>query len=78
MNIENWWPLLDSSTQQWLINNNGDVVPASILDQITALAGHPTADTSWVGSNVPEEFYLADEAIDWIEKIANDEDSESE
>lgn len=78
MDIENWWPLLDSSTQKWLINNNGDVVPSSTLSQIIAQAGHPTADTSWVGSNVPEEFYLSDEATDWIEKIANDEPSVNE
>ncbi|WP_125611939.1 hypothetical protein [Specibacter cremeus] len=78
MRIENWWPLLDSSTQQWLINNNGDVVPLSVLDQIMAVAGQPTADASWVGDNVREGFFLSDEAIDWIEKTANDEVSEGE
>ena len=56
MRIEEWWPGLDSSTQQWLINNNGDVVPLNILDQITAVAGAPTADASWVGDNVSEGF----------------------
>lgn len=73
MRIEDWWPRLDSSTQQWLINNNGDVVPPNILDQITAVAGVPTADASWVGDNVPEGFFLSDDAIDWIEETANDE-----
>lgn len=76
MRIEDWWPLLDSSTQQWLINNNGDVLPPSILEQITAVAGQPTADASWVGDNVPEGLFLTDEAIDWIEETANDEVSE--
>ncbi|MBC7443262.1 MAG: hypothetical protein H7311_12235 [Ramlibacter sp.] len=78
MRIEDWWPLLDWSTQQWLINNNGDVVPPDVLDQITAAAGEPTADASWVGNNVPEGFSLSDEAIDWIEMAANDEVSEDE
>jgi hypothetical protein len=78
MRIEEWWPRLDSSTQQWLINNNGDVVPLSILDQITAVAGAPTADASWVGDDVPESFFLSDEAVDWIEETANDEVAEDE
>ena len=73
MNIENWWPLLNSSTRQWLIDNNGDVVPPSILDQITAVAGTPTAEASWAADNVAEEFFLSDQAIDWIEEAANDE-----
>ncbi|POH58949.1 hypothetical protein [Arthrobacter glacialis] len=78
MSIQDWWPLLNSSTQQWLINNNGDIVPPSILDQIMAVAGQPTADTSWVGDDGREGFSLSDEATDWIELIANDEESESE
>jgi hypothetical protein len=78
MNIENWWPLLSSSTQQWLIDNNGDVVPPSILDQITAVAGHPTAEASWVADNIAEEFLLSDQAIDWIEEAANNENSGGE
>ena len=69
---------MDPSTQQWLINNNGDVVPQNILDQITTVAGAPTADASWVGDNAREGFLLSDEAIDWIEETANDEVSEDE
>ncbi|MGZ3434274.1 MAG: hypothetical protein ACXVA7_21125 [Isosphaeraceae bacterium] len=78
MGIEEWWPRLDSSTQQWLINNNGDVVPPNILDQITAVAGAPTADASWVGGQRFGGFFLSDEAIDWIEETANDEVFEDE
>ncbi|WP_190989100.1 hypothetical protein [Pseudarthrobacter sulfonivorans] len=78
MRIEEWWPKMDPSTQQWLINNNGDVVPSNILDQITAVAGTPTADASWVGDSAPGQFFLSDEAIDWIEETANDEVSEDE
>lgn len=78
MRIEDWWSLLDWSTQQWLINNNGDVVPPDVLSQITAVAGEPTAEASWVGNNVPGGFSLSDEAIDWIETTANDEASDDE
>lgn len=78
MSIQDWWPLLNSSTQQWLINNNGDIVPPSILDQIVAVSGQPTADASWVGDEEHEGFSLSDEATDWIEQTANDENSESQ
>lgn len=78
MRIENWWPLLDPSTQQWLINNNGDVVPPAILAQITAVAGQPTAEASWGGDSAPEGFFLSDEAVDWIEETANTDDSDED
>lgn len=78
MNIENWWPLLNFSTRQWLIDNNGDVVPPSILDQITAVAGHPTAEASWIADSTAKEFFLSDQAIDWIEEAANDEIADGE
>ncbi|UIK89953.1 hypothetical protein [Arthrobacter polaris] len=75
MNIQDWWPLLDSSTQQWLIENNGDVVPPDIMDQITVIAGQPTADDSWIHDAGRDGLSLSDEAIDWIEQTANDESS---
>lgn len=78
MNIQDWWPLLDPSTRQWLINNNGDMVPPGILDQIKAVAGQAETHASWVGDDGPEGFSLSDEAIDWVEQAANDEDAESE
>jgi hypothetical protein len=39
MRIEDWWSKLDSATRQWLLSNNGGVVPPSILDQIVAVGG---------------------------------------
>ena len=78
MRIQDWWPRLDWTTQQWLINNNGDVVPPNVLDRITAVAGEPTVDTPWAGDAVPEGFSLSEEAIDWIEMTANDVDSDDE
>lgn len=78
MHIEEWWPKLAPSTRHWLINHNGEVVPPSILDQITAAAGVPEEDSSWFESKVPEGILLSDEAIDWIEEMANDEGSVDE
>ena len=78
MSIEDWWPALNAATQQWLINNNGDVVPSNILDPITAVAGPAMADASWVGADIGEGFLLSDDAIDWLEKTANDEATEDD
>ncbi|MHA7175891.1 hypothetical protein ACX80D_04495 [Arthrobacter sp. Sr24] len=73
MNIQDWWPLLDSPTQQWLIDNNGDVVPPDILDQITAMTGQATAEDSWIQDTGHDGLFLSDEAFDWIEQTANEE-----
>ncbi|MFQ4150397.1 hypothetical protein AAGW05_17215 [Arthrobacter sp. LAPM80] len=76
MSIEDWWPALNASTHQCLINNNRDVVLSNILDQITAVAGPARADASWVRADDGEGFLLSDDASDWIEKTANDEATE--
>ena len=41
-----------------------------------AVAGKAAESTSWVGHIGRDGFSLSDEAIDWIEQTANDEDSE--
>jgi hypothetical protein len=75
MNIDEWWPKLDPSVQEWLIANNGDAVPPDILSQITAVSGDTGSDSPWAGDNGPDGFFLSDEATDWIEATANDESS---
>ena len=62
MNIEEWWPKLTPETREWLIANNGDVIPAHILDEL-GRAGRDAAT-----------LQLTDDEIDWIEAIGNDED----
>jgi hypothetical protein len=57
-----WWSHLDPEVQRWLIDNNGDSVPAAIAEHVvraggTAIAGEP----------------LSDADVDWIEAVANDE-----
>ena len=71
MRIEEWWPKLDSATQEWLIANNGDVVPTTVLGQIAEVGGDVTSDASSIGDNGPGGFLLSDAAIDWIEETAN-------
>jgi hypothetical protein len=73
MSIDQWWPELQSSTQRWLIDNNGDVIPDAILSEIIEAGGPPTGDP-WRGeSKEAGGLILPDEAIDWVEEAANDE-----
>ncbi len=73
VSIEQWWPTLQPSTREWLIANNGDAVPAPIVEEIAQAGGAITSEAWWVGQNGPSGFYLSDAAIDWIEEIANGE-----
>lgn len=71
--LEEWWPRLSQETRDWLMANNGDAVPAAVVDEITRAGGAVATDAWWVGQNGPAGFYLSDEAIDWIEEVANGE-----
>lgn len=62
MNIYEWWPRLQPATQEWLVANNGDVIPADIVGEMVR-AGR-TASTDQLG----------DDEIDWIEAVANGEE----
>jgi len=73
MSIEVWWPKLQPATRDWLIANNGDAVPAAILEEITEAGGPAKSDAWLVGQDGSTDFFMPDEAIDWIEEIANDE-----
>ena len=44
IDINQWWPRLTEQTHTWLINNNGDVVPAAIRQQIEDAGGMPAED----------------------------------
>lgn len=73
MDIEQWWPELSDSAREWLIANNGDAVPTSIVEEIVAAGGVVAATSGWVGETGPDGFFLSDQATDWIEAVANDE-----
>ncbi|MBT8162682.1 MULTISPECIES: hypothetical protein [Arthrobacter] len=75
MDMAQWWPRLKPSTREWLIGNNGDVVPAEVIAEIADVGGQPDSDASWVGRSGPSGFYLSDEAVDWIEAVGNGEDA---
>ena len=73
MDIEEWWSQLDAATREWLIAHNGEAVPPEVVSEIVASGGVVASDAGWVGGERAEGLYLSDEAIDWIEAIANGE-----
>jgi hypothetical protein len=44
MSIEQWWPKLNPSTREWLVENNGDAVPAEMVVEITNAGGSVPTD----------------------------------
>ncbi|MFZ1384428.1 MAG: hypothetical protein WAS02_05925 [Propionicimonas sp.] len=62
MNIEVWWPRIRRQSRAWLMDNNGDAVPEDIVNEIVRAGGEITGS------------YLSDEAVDWVEAVANGED----
>jgi hypothetical protein len=73
MSIEQWWTKLQSSTRAYLIANNGDVVPAEVVAEIARAGGPDSAASWWADQNGTSGHYFPDDAIDWVEAIANDE-----
>lgn len=77
MDIEQWWPKLKASSREWLIENNGDVVPVELAAEIANAAGSVAAGAWWVGHSGPSGFYFSGDAVDWIEAVGNGESPES-
>jgi hypothetical protein len=74
MGIEQWWTRLQPSTQEWLIENNGDGVPAEVMAEIARVGGPAKDDPWWARQSEEPGQYFPDEGIDWVEAIANGED----
>lgn len=73
MSIEAWWPKLSERSREYLIANNGDVVPPELVAEITHAGGTITPGEWWVGQSGPSGLHLSDEAIAWIDEVANGE-----
>jgi hypothetical protein len=78
MTIELWWPRLRTETRQWLMANNGDAVPAPVMAEIEAAGGPAPSDPWWSEQEGSAGRGMPDEATDWIEKTANDEDDDDD
>lgn len=70
--MHRWWPQLRPETRAWLIDNNGDTVPADIAREIEQGGG--AADLVESEDNDVSGVHLSDEAVDWIEAVANGEE----
>ena len=73
LDLEQWWPRLGASTQQWLVDNNGDAVPAEIHEAILSAGGSLAPGDWWAETDDPSGLYFSDAGIDWIEAAANNE-----
>ena len=73
VSIDAWWPKLRPETREWLVANNGDAVPTSIVEEITQAGGPAHSDAWWVIDHQSAGARMPDEAVDWIEEIANEE-----
>ena len=73
MDRDEWWNRLSSTTRQWLIDHNGEPVPSDVVDGIAAVHGPVTDDAWWVAETGPAGVLPTDEAVDWIEAVADDE-----
>lgn len=73
MEIIEWLPKVDSDARAWLIAHNGEAVSPEVLSKIASAGGSMTSSGWWVGESGPDGFFLSDEAVDWIETAANDE-----
>ncbi len=69
MDIAQWWPKLESSTQKWLVDNNGDTIPPHVIVEIAA-AGGPGGGLSDTDLS---DGGLSDADVDWVEAVANEE-----
>lgn len=65
MSIAVWWPKIRGESQQWLIENNGDALRGDISQEIARAGGEVNGS------------YLSDQAVDWVEAVANGEDPDS-
>jgi hypothetical protein len=73
MDIEQWWAKLDSTTQQWLIDHNGEALPGEVVTKIIDAGGPAMSDAWWSHQDGPSGYSLQDDAVDWVEATANDE-----
>ena len=71
MTIDLWWPRLPAETRQWLMANNGDVVPPALMADIAAAGGPAVSDPWWFEPEGSSGGYMPDAATDWIEETAN-------
>jgi hypothetical protein len=73
MHFQQIWPLLDDSTRLWLTEHNGEPLPDDLVARILRVTDGERDAQWWTGPAAEGETQLTDEAVDWIETVANDE-----
>ncbi len=73
MDFTQIWPRLRPSSRSWLVEHNGEPLTDELVAEILGVTGGQTSAQWWTGSSVDGQTQLSDEAVDWIETVANDE-----
>lgn len=74
MDLPQIWPLLSISSRSWLIEHNGEPIPDDVIAEILSVTGGEQDAQWWAGPSVEGQTQLTDEAVDWIETAANDDE----
>jgi hypothetical protein len=72
MDFPQIWPLLSASTRSWLVAHNGEPLPDDLIGDILRVTGGELNARWWTGPAVEGQTQLSDEAVDWIETVANE------
>ena len=72
MDIPTLWPKLDTPTREWLVEHNGEPLVPAILDALIEANGG-SLDAAWLAEGDGDGPVLIDDAVDWIEAVANGE-----
>jgi hypothetical protein len=73
MDFPQIWPHLNPSGRAWLIEHHGEALPDQLVAEILSVTGAEPNDQWWSGPAVEGQTQLTDEAVDWIDTVANDE-----
>jgi hypothetical protein len=73
MDFPQTWPLLSNSSRAWLMDHNGEPLPDDLIAELLRVTGGEQDARWWTGPDAEGDTRLTDEAVDWIETVANDE-----
>lgn len=72
--IAQWWGSLTHGARDWLVEHNGEPLEPAVRAEIMEITRGRTDAGWWRGDSGEGETELTDNAVDWIETVANDED----
>ena len=75
MDFPQIWPHLSTSSRSWLMKHNGEPLPDDLIAEILSFTGGEQSAQWWTGRSVEGETQFTDESVDWIDTVANDDES---